>query len=134
MPIGRPSANFTERFIPGEEIKARIEEGLGRLAPVREEGPARVYRLEDAQGEIGFITAFSAPFCATCNRMRLTADGKLRPCLLSTKEIDLRGPLRARATDDELRRLFKRGIREKPFAHGIPSESPHDRTMSEIGG
>ena len=134
MPIGVPNESFSERFVPGDKIKEGIEEALGPLVPVREEGPARVYRLEDAQGEIGFITAFSAPFCATCNRVRLTADGKLRPCLLSPGEIDLRGPLRAGATDDELRRLFKRGIREKPFAHGIPSSSPHDRTMSEIGG
>jgi len=134
MPIGEPTDVFTERFVPGEEIKARIEDALGRLAPVREEGPARVYRLEGAPGEIGFVTAFSAPFCSTCNRIRLTADGRLRPCLLSTKEIDLRDPLRAGATEAEIRRLFERGIREKPFAHGIPSESPHDRTMSEIGG
>jgi len=118
MPIGEPTDVFTERFVPGEEIKARIEDALGRLAPVR----------------VGFVTAFSAPFCSTCNRIRLTADGRLRPCLLSTKEIDLRDPLRAGATEAEIRRLFERGIREKPFAHGIPSESPHDRTMSEIGG
>jgi len=134
MPIGEPTESFTERFVPGGKIKARIEDALGPLTPVREEGPARVYRLEGAPGEIGFVTAFSAPFCANCNRIRLTADGRLRPCLLSPGEIDLQDPLRAGATEAELRELLKRGIREKPFAHGIPSESPHDRTMSEIGG
>ena len=134
MPIGEPNERFTERFVPGDKIKERIEESLGRLVPVREEGPARVYRLEGAPGEIGFITAFSAPFCARCNRIRLTADGRLRPCLLSPGEIDLRDPLRSGAKDTEIRGLIVKGIKEKPFAHGAPSESPHDRAMSEIGG
>lgn len=134
MPIGTLEEDFTERFVSGDEIKARIEGSLGPLVPVREEGPARVYQIADAAGEIGFITTFSAPFCATCNRMRLTADGRLRPCLLSPIEIDLKGPLRAGATDAEIQGLLKEGIRKKPFAHGIPSDVPHDRTMSEIGG
>ena len=134
MPIGQLGEDFNARFVPGDEIKARIEAELGPLTPVRAEGPARVYRFADAPGEIGFITAFSAPFCATCNRMRLTADGRLRPCLLAPIEIDLKGPLRAGATDADLRQLLKEGIDKKPYAHGVPSESPHDRTMSEIGG
>ncbi|RLE28388.1 GTP 3',8-cyclase MoaA [Candidatus Acetothermia bacterium] len=133
MPLGSVGMEFRERFVPGEEIRARVEEGLGPLTPLREEGPARVYALPDG-GEVGFITAFSAPFCATCNRMRITADGKLRPCLLSPLELDLREPLRSGATREELAALLAQGIERKPFAHGVAAETPHDREMSEIGG
>ena len=136
MPIGTPDEDFVSRFVSGDEVRARIEEALGSLEPLREEGPARVYRLPGVPGggEVGFIAAFSRPFCATCNRIRLTADGKLRPCLLSPVEIDVRGALRAGASDDEIRRLIVEGIERKPFAHGVVSDVPHDREMSQIGG
>ena len=134
MPVGTPDVNLAGRFVSGEEIRARIERELGPLIPVRSEGPARVYRIAGAPGEIGFITALSAPFCDRCNRMRITADGKLRPCLLAPIEIDLKGPLRAGAGDEEILALLKEGMRRKPYAHGLAHEFPHDRTMSEIGG
>ncbi len=134
MPVGKPDTNLKGRFVSGEEIRARIERELGPLIPVRDEGPARVYRISGAPGEIGFITALSAPFCDRCNRMRVTADGKLRPCLLSPVEIDLKGALRAGAGDEEILALLKEGMRRKPYAHGLAHEFPHDRTMSEIGG
>lgn len=133
MPLGSVGGCFQGRFVPGEEIRARVEAELGGLTPLREEGPARVYRLPGG-GEVGFITAFSAPFCTSCNRIRITADGKLRPCLLSPAEIDLAGPLRAGATREELAELLVLGIMGKPPAHGAAGEVPHDREMSEIGG
>jgi len=135
MPIGTSNDDFSSRFVPAYEVRARIEESLGSLKPLREEGPARVYRIPgSAGGQIGFISTFSSPFCATCNRIRLTADGKLRPCLLSPVEIDVKGPLRSGATDEEIRRLLALAIERKPFAHGVAEESPHDREMSQIGG
>ena len=135
MPIGTSDEDYDSRFVSGDEVRARIEETFGPLQSLREEGPARVYRLPGAAtGEIGFISTFSSPFCATCNRIRLTADGKLRPCLLSPVEIDVAGPLRAGATDEEIRRLLVLGIERKPLAHGVADDSPHDREMSQIGG
>ena len=133
MPIGEVKG-FNERFVPGDEIKERIESSLGRLIPVREEGPARVYRLPEAPGKIGLITALSAPFCARCNRIRLTADGKLRPCLLSPIELDLKGPLRSGASEEEIAAILREGIERKPYAHGLVRDFPRSRTMSEIGG
>jgi len=134
MPIGGVPAGFAGKFVPGDEIKARIEERFGPLVEVRAEGPARVYRIPGAAGEIGLITALSAPFCDRCNRMRITADGKLRPCLLSPVEIDLKGPLRTGADEEELSELLKEGIKRKPYAHGMVRDFPRDRAMSEIGG
>ncbi|HDL85231.1 MAG TPA: GTP 3',8-cyclase MoaA [Candidatus Acetothermia bacterium] len=136
MPIGTSNVDFGSRFVPGDEVRAHIEESLGSLEPLREEGPARVYRLSrfPQGGQIGFISTFSSPFCATCNRIRLTADGKLRPCLLSPIEIDVKAPLRAGATDEEIRRLVLSGIERKPLAHGVASDVPRNREMSQIGG
>ena len=135
MPIGTSSEDFNSRYVSGDEVRARIEESLGPLEPLREEGPARVYRLSDSShGQIGFISTFSSPFCATCNRIRLTADGKIRPCLLSPIEVDVKGPLRGGATDEEIRKLIIEGIDRKPLGHGTASDAPRDRQMSQIGG
>ncbi|HEX32732.1 MAG TPA: GTP 3',8-cyclase MoaA [Candidatus Acetothermia bacterium] len=137
MPIGSSSEDFSSRYVSGDEVRARIEEALGPLQSLREEGPARVYRLSGTSagaGQIGFISTFSSPFCATCNRIRLTADGKIRPCLLSPIEIDIKEPLRAGATDDEIRDLLIEGIDRKPLGHGLASDAPRDRQMSQIGG
>ena len=133
MPLGSVGEDFRRRFVPGGEIRARVEERLGPLVPLRREGPARVFALPGG-GEVGFITAISAPFCSSCNRMRVTADGKLRPCLLSPVELDLKGALRAGASQGELARLLAEGIKRKPFSHGATEAVPHDREMSEIGG
>ena len=131
MPLASVGEALRGKFVPGEEIRERVEGRWGELTPLRTEGPARVYRLP-AGGEVGFITPRSAPFCSSCNRMRITADGKLRPCLLSPLEIDLKGPLRGGATREELAKLLLEGMRRKPPAH--PVASPPDREMSEIGG
>jgi cyclic pyranopterin phosphate synthase len=98
-------------------------------------GPARYYRLPDAKGTVGFITPISEHFCTQCNRLRLTADGHLRPCLLSDHEIDLRAPLRAGADVAQIKTLILQGIGDKPLRHHLAEcEAPEGRAMSEIGG
>ncbi len=137
MPIGKSNEDFASRFVAADEVRSRIEEALGPLEPLREEGPARVYRLPGVSGEdgqIGFISTFSSPFCATCNRIRLTADGKLRPCLLSPIEIDVKKPLRSGASDEEIVALIASSIERKPLSHGVANDAPRDRQMSQIGG
>jgi cyclic pyranopterin phosphate synthase len=98
-------------------------------------GPARYYRLPGAVGTIGFISPVSEHFCYQCNRLRLTADGRLRPCLLSDYEIDLRTPLRQGTDLAEVRELLIHSIRAKPERHHLDeSIAPRERAMSEIGG
>ena len=97
---------------------------------------ARVYRFKDGQGRIGFINPVSEPFCADCNRIRLTADGRLRTCLFSIRETDLRQPLRAGAGDRELERVIRDAVWRKELKHhvGEPGFVQPERTMSAIGG
>jgi len=119
------------------EMKLRIESALGALEPVDWDGhnPARPYRLRGGRGTIGFISSVTDPFCAGCDRMRLSADGRLRLCLLRDNEIDLLTPLRAGATDEDLRKLMARGIIEKPWGHGLAEHViAESRVMSQIGG
>jgi cyclic pyranopterin phosphate synthase len=95
-----------------------------------------VFRFRDGAGEIGFINPVSEPFCADCNRIRLTADGKLRTCLFSIHETDLRAPLRAGASDAELERIIRDAVWRKELKHrvGEPGFRQPPRTMSAIGG
>src|SRR4030095_1663604 len=97
---------------------------------------ARRYRFRDGRGEIGFINPVSEPFCADCNRIRLTADGKLRTCLFSIHETDLRAPLRTGASDAELERIIRDAVWRKELKHrvGEPGFRQPPRTMSAIGG
>ncbi len=138
MPFGGATEFQLQQTIRAEEIRARIEARLGPLQPVdggRLDGEARLYRLPGARGEIGLIASVSQPFCASCTRARLTADGVLRMCLLREKEIDLLTPLRRGATDETLRRLILEAIWQKPWGHGLAAgEIPVNRVMSEIGG
>jgi cyclic pyranopterin phosphate synthase len=118
------------------EIRQRLET-LGRLEPclVSGNGPARYFRYPEADGTIGFITPVSEHFCFSCNRLRLTADGRLRPCLLSNKEIDLRQPLRSGASPAELEELIKEAIASKPEGHHLAEGSvPRNRPFSQVGG
>jgi cyclic pyranopterin phosphate synthase len=138
MPLGDNADWAGNGYVPMGEVRGRIERELGELRPAKlgtGSGPARYYRLPGAQGTIGFITPISEHFCYQCNRLRLTADGKLRPCLLSDYEIDLRTPLRQGATMEEIKHLIVEAVRTKPERHHL-SEGilPHERTMSEIGG
>ncbi|MDT8900535.1 GTP 3',8-cyclase MoaA [Anaeroselena agilis] len=121
-------------------VKRLLEEaGHGRLEPAdtKGNGPARYWRLPESQGTFGFITPISEHFCGACNRLRLTADGRLRPCLLSDREIDIRTPLRAGASDADLAALFAAAVRAKPQGHSLCRTSGYigfGRQMSQIGG
>jgi cyclic pyranopterin phosphate synthase len=141
MPVGNNTmvrGKWHERTMTGQEIRQRIETELGVLEPAQVSaggGPARYYRLPDARGTLGFITPLSEHFCYQCNRLRLTADGRLRPCLLSDYEMDLRTPLRQGADLAEVRELLIRSIGAKPRGHRLKeSIAPRGRAMSEIGG
>ena len=97
--------------------------------------PARPYRLAGALGQIGFISTVTEPFCAGCNRYRLTADGKLRLCLLRDREVDLLTPLRQGCTVEELKTIIRTAVWNKPWGHGLPNgDVPQLRVMSQIGG
>ena len=137
MPVGAPDFWRPDRVVKIEEIKSRME-NLGKLEPtkIRGNGPARYFQIPGALGTLGFIGAYSDHFCSSCNRMRITCDGRLRPCLFSELEIDLREPLRRGCSDEEIEELFLRAKEEKPLSHTL-SEGPKKdwrRPMSEIGG
>ncbi len=138
MPFAGPTDFQTGEVVTAAEIQAGVESVLGTLEPVNAgelDGEARLFRLPGAEGDIGFIASVSQPFCVSCTRARLTADGRLRLCLLREKEVDLLTPLRAGASLEDLRRLIINGIWEKPWGHDLANgEIPLNRTMSEIGG
>jgi len=138
MPFGGDTAFQQKQVVSDKEIRERIEAELGPLelqGGGRLDGEARIYRLPGAPGELGFISSVTLPFCASCSRARLTADGKLRLCLLRDKELDLLTPLRQGASDEELRQLVVAGIWVKPWGHGLADgEVATNRVMSEIGG
>ncbi|MEJ2209636.1 MAG: GTP 3',8-cyclase MoaA [Anaerolineae bacterium] len=143
MPIGANVGWAGDGIVPVAEMRRRIEQALGPLQAVHGpvgNGPARYFHLQGsdgraASGSIGFIGAQSEHFCPACNRLRLTADGRLRPCLLSDDEIDLRGPLRAGAGLAEVQEILARAIHTKPERHHLDEAlPPQARTMSEIGG
>ena len=132
-----PLAGIAE-FVPSREIQERIRQ-LGTLEPYFPQsgnGPAQYYRLPGAEGTIGFISPLSEPFCAQCNRLRLTADGKLRPCLLSDYEVDLREHLRDHTSPQELKQIVLKAINAKPEQHCLADKdgAPISRRMSKIGG
>jgi cyclic pyranopterin phosphate synthase len=99
-------------------------------------GPAKYFRFPHARGTIGFITPISEHFCFQCNRMRLTADGKLRPCLLSDYEVDLKQPLRSSVSSLGLRQLIEEAVVNKPLRHHLTEEGymPKGRPFSQVGG
>jgi cyclic pyranopterin phosphate synthase len=138
MPFAGDTDFQRSLVVTAGEIMRRLEPALGRLEPVnggKLDGEARIYHLPGAKGDIGFISTVSQPFCANCTRARLTADGRLRLCLLREDEIDLLTPLRAGASLAELRDLVLEGIWRKPWGNRLSQgEVPLNRTMSEIGG
>jgi cyclic pyranopterin phosphate synthase len=139
MPIGAELAQTLEvSAVPIPEIRAAIESQLGTLLAVDGpggSGPARYYRLAGADGTVGFIGARSEHFCASCNRLRLTADGRLRPCLLSDYEIDLRSALREGSDSRHIQEILTQAIQSKPQRHHLDEAcGPRQRSMSEIGG
>ena len=126
-------------FIPSVELRQHIDllDKLEPRTPLTGSGPATYYRLAGAKGTIGFISPLAEPsFCTLCNRMRLTPDGKLRPCLLGEDEIDLKSPLRNNAPMDEFKRLILQAVASKPEHHPLTGDNFRlvNRKMSQIGG
>ena len=136
MPLDADRA-WTRQVLTGEEIRAVIAERWPLVALPREPGAtARTWRFADGHGSIGFVNPVSEPFCGDCDRIRLTADGRLRTCLFSLDETDLRGPLRAGATDDDLEEIVRDAVWRKELKHHVnePGFVQPARTMSAIGG
>ncbi len=139
MPIGSGTGWQAGQFISTEEIRRQIEDHYGLLQPVPTDncaGPAEVYSLSGGAGRIGFIGALSNHFCDRCNRVRITADGRLRPCLLADIEFDLKTHLRHGADAEAIRALFFQALAKKPKSHGMSCNSVKKcvRLMSSIGG
>jgi cyclic pyranopterin phosphate synthase len=137
MPLDADHAWTPESVLSGHEIRAIIEQQWA-LEPVEREphATARVYRFADGRGSIGFINPVSEPFCGDCNRIRLTADGRLRTCLFSLNETDLRTPMREGADDAELEQIVRDAVWRKELKHHVnePGFVQPTRTMSAIGG
>lgn len=137
MPLDGDRSWDPSQVLTGAELREMVE-AIHPLVEVEREpsATARVYRFADGRGEIGFINPVSDPFCSDCNRLRLTADGKLRTCLFSIHETDLRDPLRLGASDAEIEAVIREAVAGKELRHRI-SESDFlqpERTMSAIGG
>ncbi len=137
MPFGAVADAADAGIVTSEETTARIEAALGPLEAINLSGedPARTYRLRGAAGTLGFISPVSQPFCSKCGRLRLTADGRLRLCLLRDDEVDLLTPLRNGASYDELKEIFAAGAYRRPFGHALAERLfPEKRVMIQIGG
>jgi GTP 3',8-cyclase len=138
MPFGGNDQFQTSQLVTASEMHAYLEPLVGALEPVNDadlDGEARIYRLHDALGDIGFISSVTTPFCHSCTRARLTADGHLRLCLLREGEVDLLTPLRSGMPILQIRKLITDGLWMKPWGHALAEGAiPHNREMSEIGG
>jgi cyclic pyranopterin phosphate synthase len=126
-------------FVPMEEIIKRVKRigGLHLEHKIESFGPARLCSVTGGVGKVGFISPVSRHFCGSCNRLRLTADGKLRTCLFSEEEIDIKGPLRAGASIEALTEIFRRAAETKPRRHALKDKDAHQvngRAMHTIGG
>ena len=138
MPLGSVATFQQDQVVPSAETRQRIETELGTLT--LEPGhnghdPAKHYRLAGARGRLGFISSVTEPFCSGCNRLRLTADGRLRLCLLRDDEADLMTPLRAGADFATLRRMMAEAAYRKPWGHRLEEHDiAKSREMSQIGG
>jgi GTP 3',8-cyclase len=137
MPLDADHAWTADQVLTGDEIRAAIDTVYPLEAEPREpSATARVYRFADGHGKLGFINPVSEPFCADCNRVRLTADGRLRTCLFSLNETDLRTPLRDGSSEEELREIIRAAVWRKELKHhvGEPGFVQPARSMSAIGG
>jgi len=137
MPMGTNQME-SDHHLLFPEIKKRIDQ-FGKLIPVEKDmndGPAERFKFESAKGEIGFIRPISQHFCSTCNRLRLTASGQLRPCLMSDVQVDLKTPLRKGCSDAELAEVFLQAVRLKPLGHNLSGDHPVGvlAQMCAIGG
>jgi len=142
MPVGHDNSNYGEDYLPITQLMKKISSHyeLEQLSGKKNksDGPAKIYKIKGGRGEIGFINPVSNHFCSTCNRLRLTADGKLRVCLLKDEEIDLKKALREKCSDMDLEKLIHQAILLKPRHHDLACTDRHlkkcHREMSAIGG
>jgi cyclic pyranopterin phosphate synthase len=137
MPLTGVAGLAQEGIISSVETRQRIEAAFGPLDALERPGsdPARGYRIPGAPGTLGFISSVSDPFCATCNRMRLSADGRLHLCLLRDDEVDLRSAIRSGASEEQVSQIIRHAVAIKPWGHGLPEGVlPTQRGMSELGG
>ena len=137
MPFGNNATFQNQSIVTEDEQRAVLTEAYGPLELVnhgRLDGEARLYRIKGAPGCIGFISPVSKPFCADCTRLRLTAEGVLRLCLLRDNEMDLRPLLRGGADDAKLTERIRAAVLDKPWGHGLEEHVIPTRGMSTIGG
>ncbi len=136
MPVAGGEATASQ-FVSVSDIRKRLQQ-LGELAPCRPgvgNGPAKYFRFPQAKGTVGFIAPISEHFCFCCNRLRLTADGKLRLCLLAEDEIDLKQPLRSGLSSAGLKQLIEEAAKSKPLRHHLAEGyAPKDRPFIQVGG
>ncbi len=136
MPF-RGVSTKSSQFVPVSQMRKRLEV-LGKLEPCNPSignGPAKYFRFPKAKGTTGFITPVSEHFCFQCNRLRLTADGKLRPCLMADDEVDLKEPLRGGVSPLGLKRLIEEAVTSKPLRHGLrEGRKPRAGTITQVGG
>lgn len=139
MPLDAEQNWQTDQVLSGEEIRRLIEEAIGPLVAADRPDPSQPavdYRFADGQGTLGFINPVTQAFCGDCNRLRITAEGKIRNCLFSMVEWDARALLRGNATDEQLEQLVRDCVAAKKQGHGIDGdgfERP-ERAMYQIGG
>jgi cyclic pyranopterin phosphate synthase len=136
MPVGSMEELTNEHVVPSDEVLARVSDALGPLEPVagpaRGNGPASYRRARGARGTIGVITPMTHTYCGSCNRVRLTADGRLRTCLFGDHEVDLRTPLRAGIP---LEPFVRQALAEKPLEHALLQRRNGGlRALSQVGG
>jgi cyclic pyranopterin phosphate synthase len=138
MPLDADETWRKETVLTGAEIRALIEQRFGRLLPIpaKPSSTAQRFRFVDGLGELGFINPVSEPFCSSCDRIRMTADGQLRTCLFSRREWDLKTPLRDGSSDEDLEQFLRWAVAHKELKHKIndPGFVRASRSMSQIGG
>jgi GTP 3',8-cyclase len=138
MPVTLTDVLTDENFLPIAEAKRRLEGEFGPLIPepeFRTNGPASYFCFKESRQRVGFIGAMTnLHFCESCNKLRLTCDGKLRPCLGSHLEFDIKTPLRQGASDEELKRFFRDVVERKPQQHDFRNNYVPGRRMVAIGG
>ena len=140
MPLGGGEAAHIalSQYVPSAETRRRIEAALGPLTPLpnaNRSDEARNYRFAQGQGVVGFISPVSEPYCGTCNRMRLTADGKFHLCLLHDDELDVRAAIRGGRGEEAVRDILRKAVGLKPTGHNLDEGiSSEERAMFQIGG
>ena len=139
MPLDAENNWQTEQVLSGKEIREILETEFGPLIPLARDDPSQTavgYQFADGMGRMGFINPVTQPFCGDCNRLRITAEGKIRNCLFSTEEWDVRELLRGGGTDDEIAETVRQAVHAKKPGHGIDTDDfiKPERAMYQIGG